>query len=185
MPDIAIDEEAELDGGGRIVRLVPVFPAHSHGDVIVHVPDAGVVFTGDLLFNEVGPAMSGGPLSRWLAALDVIINMFPNIVVPGHGPVTDTAGVVRFKNLLERIRDAAAVGHERGLLPADVVTLLQWDDFAHMFGGERVINLIDALYRELDPSHQRMTLAQAGAACEDLRSRIRRGSSDIVTMENP
>jgi glyoxylase-like metal-dependent hydrolase (beta-lactamase superfamily II) len=185
LPDVAIEAETELDVGGRLVRLVPVFPAHSHGDVIVHVPDAGIVFAGDLVFNEVGPAMNAGPLSRWLAALDLIGEMSPRLVVPGHGPVTDAGGVARFKRFLESVRDAARVGSEQGASPAEAVALLPWDDFAHMFAGERVINLIDALYSEIDPGHRRMTLAEAGAACEVLRARIRREARPRATPEVP
>jgi glyoxylase-like metal-dependent hydrolase (beta-lactamase superfamily II) len=183
LPDVAIDKETELDVGGRVVRLLPVFPAHSHGDVIVHVPDARIVFSGDLVFNEVGPAMNAGPLSRWLSALDVIIELSPRLVVPGHGPVTDVAGVTRFKKLLERLRDAAHAGKQQGLSPSEAVALLHWDDFAHMFAGERVINLIDSIYSELDRTHRRMTLAEAGAACEDLRSRMRRAASQGANSE--
>jgi len=172
LPDVAIDSETELEVGGRIVRLVPVFPAHSHGDVIVHIPDAGIVFSGDLVFNNVGPAMNAGPLSRWLAALDTIVEMSPNLVVPGHGPVTNVEGVLRFKSFLEKVRDAAQAGREQDLSPVEAVALLSVDDFSHMFAGERVINLIDALYGEMDPGHRRMTLAEAGAACEELRSRL-------------
>jgi len=185
LPDVAIDDETELDVGGRTVRLVPVFPAHSRGDVIVHIPDAHVVFTGDLVFNEVGPALNAGPLSRWLDALDAIIAMSPRIVVPGHGPVTDADGVLRFKHLLETIREAAQIGTERGASPAEAVAFLPWDDIAQMFAGERVINLIDALYAEIDPAHQRMSLAEGGAACEELRSRIRGGASQHATAEAP
>jgi glyoxylase-like metal-dependent hydrolase (beta-lactamase superfamily II) len=185
LPDVAIDTETELEVGGRIVRLVPVFPAHSNGDVIVHVPDAGIVFSGDLVFNEVGPAMNAGPLSRWLSALDVIVGMSPVLVVPGHGPVTDVEGVLRFKWFLETVRDAAQQGLERGLSPVEVVALLPWDSFAHMFAGERVIDLIDAIYREIDPGHRRMTLAETGAVCEELRSRIGRGASQTPSSEAP
>ena len=172
-PDVAVDDEIELDVGGRTVRLVPVFPAHSQGDVIVHVPDDAVVFAGDLVFNEVGPALNAGPLSRWLDALDAIIAMSPRIVVPGHGPVTDVAGVARFKSFLESVQDAASTGKQRGDSPCEAVALLPWDDITRMFAGERVINLIDALYAEIDPSHRRMTLAESGAACEELRTRLR------------
>jgi len=111
--------------------------------------------------------------------------MSPVLVVPGHGPVTDVEGVLRFKWFLETVRDAAQQGWERGLSPAEVVALLPWDSFAHMFAGERVIDLIDAIYCEIDPGHRRMTLAETGAACEGLRSRIGRGASWTPSPEAP
>ena len=52
-PDLVYDEGYELDLGGRTVRLRPTGRAHSRGDQVVTVPDAGVLFTGDLA--EAGP----------------------------------------------------------------------------------------------------------------------------------
>lgn len=179
-PDVAIEEATELVVGDRAVRLQPVFPAHSHGDVIVHIPDADVVFAGDLVFNEVGPALNAGPLVRWLDALDTILAMSPRIVVPGHGPVTDAAGVARFKRFLESVQEAAQKAQARGHTPVEAVSLLPWSSIVGMFAGERVINLIDALYAETDPSHKRMSLAEAGAACEELRTRVRFSAKNVT-----
>jgi cyclase len=95
------------EAGGREVRLLEVGPAHTPGDLIVHVPDAGVVFAADVLFVGVVPVMWAGPASNWIAALDRILELEPAVVVPGHGPVS---GVAEVKVLLEYLAwvDAAA-----------------------------------------------------------------------------
>src|SRR5690242_4617716 len=49
LPDVVYDAEHELDLGGRVVRMAATGPAHSRGDQVVTVPDAGVLFTGDLV----------------------------------------------------------------------------------------------------------------------------------------
>ncbi len=76
--------------GGRELRLVEVGPAHTPGDLIVHVPDAGVVFAADILFVGVTPVMWAGPLANWLRALDLLLELDADIFVPGHGPVGRT-----------------------------------------------------------------------------------------------
>jgi glyoxylase-like metal-dependent hydrolase (beta-lactamase superfamily II) len=54
----------EVDVGGRAVRFEELGPAHTGGDAIAAVPDAGVVFTGDLLFVDGTPIMWAGRCSR-------------------------------------------------------------------------------------------------------------------------
>ena len=95
------------DVGGREVRLIEVGPAHTKGDLIVHVPDAGVVFAADILFVGVAPVMWAGPTSNWIAALDRILALGPRAVVPGHGPVSGVAGVELLREYLSWV-DAEA-----------------------------------------------------------------------------
>jgi glyoxylase-like metal-dependent hydrolase (beta-lactamase superfamily II) len=79
-----------LDVGGRRVDLHHFGPAHSSHDVIVHVPDVGVVFAGDLV-EQGAPAQAGPDAtpSNWRAVLDRLLELEPRIVVPGHGDPVD------------------------------------------------------------------------------------------------
>ena len=96
-PTREFDGELTLHAGGREVRLIEVGPAHTAGDAIVHVPDAGVVLAADILFVGVLPVMWAGPTANWLRALDRVLELAPAAIVPGHGPVcgSEEAGVVR------------------------------------------------------------------------------------------
>lgn len=85
--------EVTLDVGGREVQLIEVGPAHTHGDLMVYVPDAKTLFSADILFIESTPVMWAGPLENWLAALDKILSMDVETIVPGHGPITNKDGV--------------------------------------------------------------------------------------------
>ena len=71
-PTRAFSGRLDLDIGGRRVELIEVGPAHTHGDLIVHVPDARTVFAADVAFIGSTPVMWVGPFDRWLRALDVI-----------------------------------------------------------------------------------------------------------------
>lgn len=82
-----------LEIGGRRVELLELGPAHTPGDAVVHLPEAGVVFTGDLVFAGVAPIMWVGPVENWIAALDRVTALAPSTVVPGHGPVVDLDAV--------------------------------------------------------------------------------------------
>src|SRR5919106_421446 len=69
-PNRTFTGELELSIGDRPVHLIEVGPAHTDGDVIVHVPDAGVVFTGDIVFHGGHPIVWAGPVANWIAACD-------------------------------------------------------------------------------------------------------------------
>ena len=110
----------ELDAGGRKVELIEVGPAHTQGDLIVHVPDARVVFAADVAFIGATPVMWAGPVDRWLRELDTIAALDPEVVVPGHGPVTDVAGLEPLRAYWTYLETAAQPRLARGDSPRAV-----------------------------------------------------------------
>src|SRR4029079_4146668 len=106
--------ELELPVGGRNVRLIEVGPAHTPGDLIVHVPDARVCFAADILFSGVPPIMWAGPLENWIAALDTILGLDVDVVVPGHGPVGGRAPVEELRRYLSGLCEQGGRGLEAG-----------------------------------------------------------------------
>jgi glyoxylase-like metal-dependent hydrolase (beta-lactamase superfamily II) len=109
--------ELELDAGGREVRLIEVGPAHTPGDLIVHVPDVRVCFAADILFIGVTPVMWAGPVDNWIAALDRIAGLEVDVVVPGHGPVGGREDVAVLRRYLEWVRDDGGRRLSDGLPP--------------------------------------------------------------------
>lgn len=87
--------ELALEAGGRELRLIEVGPAHTAGDLIVHVPDARTVIAADILFIGVTPVMWAGPVRNWLAALELLIDTGAEVFVPGHGPICGIAEIER------------------------------------------------------------------------------------------
>lgn len=89
-PTHTFRDTVTLDVGGRRVDLYHFGPAHTSHDVIVHVPDADVVFAGDLV-EEGAPAQAGSDAtpSNWRHVLDLMLELRPRIVVPGHGNPVD------------------------------------------------------------------------------------------------
>jgi len=104
LPDEVMTTKTELDLGGRVVTLLHPGPAHSDGDLMVHVPDAEVVFAGDLV--EVGAPPSIGrdadPVG-WPKALDKILALRPDTVVPGHGSPVDVSYVEEQRDQLHQL----------------------------------------------------------------------------------
>ncbi len=157
-PTRTFTDRLGLDVAGTRVELIEVGPAHTEGDALVHVPDAGVVFTGDICFIEGTPIVWAGPLDRWVAACDLIVDLDPAVVVPGHGPVTDTAGVVRVRDYLTWVDGSAQECFARGMTAAEAARDLAGSLSATPFGtwGEegRIAVNVETAFRHLDPGHE-------------------------------
>jgi glyoxylase-like metal-dependent hydrolase (beta-lactamase superfamily II) len=84
--------DARLELGGVTLELRHRGGAHTPGDLMVWLPGTRVLFTGDVVY--VGRMLGVIPVSstrRWMAALDVVEQLAPARIVPGHGRVTDLA----------------------------------------------------------------------------------------------
>jgi glyoxylase-like metal-dependent hydrolase (beta-lactamase superfamily II) len=147
-----------LQVGGLDVQLIEVGPAHTAGDTIAWIPDRRVVYTGDICFIGSTPIVWAGPFSNWIAALDRITDLGPDVVVPGHGPVTDVAGVAEVREYLVFVDREARRRHEAGLDVVAAARDIALGDFAGLADRGRVVANVDAVYRELDPAHDTMAV---------------------------
>lgn len=158
-PTRTFSDRLGLDVAGTQVDLVEVGPAHTRGDVVAHVPSAGVVFTGDICFIEGTPIAWVGPLHRWIAACDLVVDLDPDVVVPGHGPVTDVAGVLRVRDYLAWVEGEARERHQRGMTAGeaarDIATSLPGSPFGGWSDAGRLAVNVETAFAELDPGHER------------------------------
>lgn len=149
----------EIDVGGTAVELIEVGPAHTAGDVIAWVPDTRVVFTGDILFIEGTPVMWSGPVDNWITACERIEALEPDVVVPGHGPLTDAGGARQVAGYLRFLRDEVAARHAAGMSPAETVIDLDAEIDQRPFGEwtdrERIVVNVETLWHELEPGRPR------------------------------
>ena len=82
-------DRLDLQVGGRTVSLLEVGPAHTAGDAVVHLADAGIVFTGDILFHGGHPIVWAGPVANWIAACDRVLALRPDRRRPRTRPTGD------------------------------------------------------------------------------------------------
>ena len=155
LPNTTFTGETQRQVGDKIVELIEVGPAHTNGDVLVHVPSDKVVFTGDILFIEGHPILWAGPVKNWINACDRIISMEVDFVVPGHGPVTDNRGVKAVRDYLVYIDAESRKRFEYGMSALEAAKEINLDLFSTWGDGERIAVNVNSLYREYKGEEKR------------------------------
>jgi 2-keto-4-pentenoate hydratase/2-oxohepta-3-ene-1,7-dioic acid hydratase in catechol pathway/glyoxylase-like metal-dependent hydrolase (beta-lactamase superfamily II) len=150
--DLTFDHELTITVGGREARLLNLGPAHTVADSVVHIPDAGVLFAGDVLFIGCTPIVWAGPIANWIAACDAMLALDAPIVVPGHGPVSDPDGIRAVRGYLVYVNEQAEAAYRKGLSFAEAADTIELGEYATWLDAERVVVNVYQRYRELDPA---------------------------------
>lgn len=101
--------------GGHEVYIYHPGPAHTQGDLIVYFPDEHAIATGDLFLNNSCPAMDDGDMENWINALDHMLALPVEHVVPGHFELATKTDLQRFRNYLADLRDQVARMYRQGM----------------------------------------------------------------------
>lgn len=113
-PDRLVEDAATIEIGGRTVELRHLGRGHTDNDLVVTVPDAGVLFAGDLVEEGAPPSYGDAYPLDWAGTLGRMLDLVRGPVVPGHGAVVDVAYVeaqlAEIASLAEAARRARAEG---------------------------------------------------------------------------
>jgi cyclase len=150
LPDRTFTGELEIKVGDKQVRLIQVGPAHTAGDVIAYVPANRVVYTGDILFVDGTPIAWAGPVSNWIKACDRIVALDAGVIVPGHGPITDKAGVKRMQDYLVLVDRETRRRHAAGMTSWDAARDIALGEFGSWEDAGRLAVTVDTIYREIN-----------------------------------
>jgi glyoxylase-like metal-dependent hydrolase (beta-lactamase superfamily II) len=115
LPAMGYDDELDLRLGSRLVQ-VRWMPGHTGGDSVVTIPDARVVFTGDLFWHRALPNLIDATTAPWVETLAALSAAGPDSTfVPGHGTVGRAADVTAFREYLATLRRLVAEARARRL----------------------------------------------------------------------
>jgi cyclase len=174
LPTQVFEDELQLKVGDKEVLLKNVGPAHTRGDILVHVPQDRTVFTGDILFVEGHPVLWAGPVDNWVAACDRILAWDVETVVPGHGPITDKTGVQAMKDYLLYIKQEARKRFDAGMPVFAAARDIALDRFAGWGDPERMVVNVASLYREFgttEPLNVLQLFGEMGRFHAELKAR--------------
>jgi glyoxylase-like metal-dependent hydrolase (beta-lactamase superfamily II) len=147
-PNRLIDGELELDLGTTRARILPVGPAHTAGDVVVHLPEEGVVFAGDVVFRRCTPIGWDGTFAGWIAALERIEALAPAVLVPGHGPVSGPEGARELREYFVFVHAEARRLHDLGLGLEEAARRIDLGPYAAWTQPERLVFNLARAWRE-------------------------------------
>jgi len=105
--DIWVINDEQVMLSGWQFDLLKVGPAHTPDDLSVFVPAENVLFAGDLMFRGRIPFVGNADSAGWIASLERLMTLTPDVVVPGHGPYSiDPAEDLKFtRDYLQYLRD--------------------------------------------------------------------------------
>ncbi len=155
-PTTLFDDRMVVNLDDLEVHLIHVGPCHQVCDSIVWVPAERVLFAGDVIFRLCTPMGWVGTYEGWLECLDLIVELDPLVIVPGHGPVSDVEGAKSMKAYLEYVREESGKFYEERVSASDAARRIDLGPYADWMSPERAYLNIERAYRELrgDPADQ-------------------------------
>jgi len=162
--------------GDLRVELIPNAPAHTWGDVMVYLPQHRLLFAGDIAFTYVTPPAHNGHITSWITAIDRIMRMDVDLIVPGHGPVGTKKELAETRAYLDMMATEMRKRHRSGMRPGEAAADLDLGRFAGWTNPERHAWNAVRLYAEFDGTLTPATdlAAQESAVKEYLAARTAR-----------
>src|SRR5437016_161242 len=136
---------------GKREVILSTLPGHTGGDVFAYVPDANVVFTGDLGWSKTLPNLVDATVNDWIPTLDKILIQYPTArFVPGHGNVAEAAEIRDFRDYLDNLRNRVKQGIATGLTIDQAKQQLALPDKYKSFAFQNFAAAnVEDMYREL------------------------------------
>jgi glyoxylase-like metal-dependent hydrolase (beta-lactamase superfamily II) len=123
-PDRTFAETAtvEIEPGGRSVQLDYLGRGHTDNDIVVRVPDADLLFAGDLLEADATPFFGDSFPLDWPVTVEALVELATGAVVPGHGTIGDRGFAVRGMTEFRAVAELSRLVH-RGVIGIDDAVL--------------------------------------------------------------
>jgi glyoxylase-like metal-dependent hydrolase (beta-lactamase superfamily II) len=123
---ITFTTEAAVNLGGKEVRAYYFGRGHTNGDAVIYFPALRVLHTGDLMAGT-SPLIDyngGGSVVEWTKTLDSALKLDFDTVIPGHGAITNKAGLETYRNNVAKMRDRVSAMIHEGKSQADVAKFM-------------------------------------------------------------
>lgn len=131
VPTVVFSERLGLRLGGTAVDLLAL-PGHTPNTIGVHLPDAGVLFTGDAVSGMGLPSFQESSFRAWRASIDMVLSLDFETLVPGHGDVGDRQTAVRFRDQIDELVGRVESARDAGMSIGDAEERLRFEDRIHV-----------------------------------------------------
>ena len=157
LPVITFSDDITFHINGGEAHAFHLPNAHTNGDVVIYFTSLNVIHVGDILFENMYPFIdldAGGSVDGTIAAIKRVLTLIDNRtrVIPGHGQLSNKAGLKDYLQMLTTIRDAVADEIAAGRSLAETVAAKPTAAFNPRYGGHGFVNpdqFTEAVYRSL------------------------------------
>lgn len=157
LPVITFSRDMTFHLNGGEARALHLPHAHTNGDVVLHFTTLNAIHVGDIFFENMYPFIdldAGGSIEGTIAAVKRILTMIDDEtrVIPGHGPLSNKAGLEAYVTMLVTIRDTIAAAIAAGRSQEDIIAAKPTARFDTRYGGGSFVNpdqFTEAVYRSL------------------------------------
>ena len=164
LPTISIEDRLTLHRGKRTIDIRHLGNGHTAADLVVQLPEEGIVITGDMVVSPV--PLVGDPQSHiagWGASLEKLIALHPSVIVPGHGAVLrDLEYVKLMAELMHFVTEQTRAAVSRGESLEQARKSVDLSDLEKKFAGDSRLRKfifrnyvtypsVGAAYREASP----------------------------------
>ena len=138
-PSVTFEDNLVYYIGGNKVEFRFVGPAHTWGDVIAYVPEHKIVFAADLAFFKLVPYCHNAHVSKWMEAMDRVLKMDVNAIVPGHGPVGGKKELADSLEYFRFLKPEAKKRYDAKMSPGAAAADIKMGRFDNWMGPERIV----------------------------------------------
>jgi len=149
-PTMTFTDRMNYQYSGMDVQLIFNGPAHTWGDVMVYIPQHKILFAADIAFFYVTPAGQNGHITRWIEAIDRIMAMDVDMIVPGHGPIGTKKELAETRAYLDLLTREVRKRHSQGMRAGQGVADIDFGRFTNWTNPERHVSNAVRLYAEFN-----------------------------------
>jgi cyclase len=152
--DLTFQQRLTLHMGSSVAEVYFPGKAHTSGDALVYFPQQHTIAMGDLFLNGSSPAMDDGSASSWIQALDRVLELPVNSVVPGHFGLGTRADLKRFRDYLRDLYQQVEALKQKGETVEQVrqnIQMQKYSDFRQYPNFEATFaDNAATIYRQLE-----------------------------------
>ncbi len=147
LPDVTFEDRMNIRLGDREINLIYLGRAHSAGDILLHLPQEGLLYAGDIAFHRILPAFPDGHITKWLDVMEETRKLDFDTIVPGHGPVGTKREFDEAKELMAHLHGEIRRGFDQGQSEEETAQGVDLGKFTSYLGQERIGQITQMAYR--------------------------------------
>jgi len=149
-PNLVFDDTLTLNRGASSLVLLNMGKGHSGGDMVLYMPNEGILFASDLVFNDMVGYMGEASVLEWGENIERLENIPARIVIPGVGKVSDGGGITRFKKFYRAFMTEVLRNVEKGNSLAQTRKEFALDAYKDLPGYSTFIEVnLERAYKQL------------------------------------